>query len=267
MGEGDGEGMRDRINLNCDMGESYGRWRLGQDGPLMELVPTINIACGFHAGDPHVMRETVDLAARAGVEIGAHVALPDTLGFGRRRLAISADELRDFVLYQVGALRAFVEAAGLRISHVKPHGALFAMCGESPEYSLALLDAMRALDPSLVAIVGGPAVAAASATTGITAVPEGYVDLAYQPGGFPVLERAKRAWDPAEVADRALRVVRERRLPAVDGSVLTVDVPTLCVHGDAPNALEVARAVRARLASEGIAVVPLSQMLTHEEGA
>ena len=245
--------MRRQINLNCDMGESYGRWTLGHDGPLMELVPTVNIACGFHAGDPHVMRHTVELAARAGVEIGAHVALPDVLGFGRRRLAITAQELGDYVLYQVGALRAFVEAAGLRLGHVKPHGALFAMCGESEEYALALLGAMRALDPTLVAIVGGPA------------VPEGYVDLAYQPSGFPVLERAKRAWDPAEVADRALRIVRERRLPAVDGSTLSLDVPTICVHGDAPNALEVARAVRARLAAEGIAVVPLTRMLTGEE--
>ncbi|MEK7837868.1 MAG: LamB/YcsF family protein, partial [candidate division NC10 bacterium] len=111
----------------------------------------------------------------------------------------------------------------------------------------------------------GPAVPAAAAATGMRAVPEGYVDLAYQPNGFPVLERAKRAWDPAEVADRALRIVRERRLPAVDGSLLTVEVPTICVHGDAPNALEVARAVRARLAAEGIAVVPLTRMLTEEE--
>jgi UPF0271 protein len=259
--------MRRRINLNCDMGESYGPWRLGQDGPLMELVPTINVACGFHAGDPHVMRATVELARRAGVEIGAHVALPDTLGFGRRRLHVTAEELGDYVVYQVGALRAFVESAGLRLSHVKPHGALYAMCGESPEYALALLGAMRALDPSLVAIIGGPAVAAASAATGIRAVPEGYVDLAYQPGGFPVLERAKRAWDPAEVADRAARIVRERRLEAVDGSVLTLDVPTICLHGDASNAIEVARAVRARLAADGIAVVPLSRLLTGEEEA
>ncbi|MBI1959963.1 MAG: 5-oxoprolinase subunit PxpA [Candidatus Rokubacteria bacterium] len=257
--------MRSQINLNCDMGESYGRWTLGDDGPLMELVPTVNIACGFHAGDPHVMRHTVELAAGAGVEIGAHVALPDVLGFGRRRMAITADELGDYVLYQVGALRAFVEAAGLRLGHVKPHGALFAMCGESGEYALALLGAMRALDPTLVAIVGGPAVPAAAAATGMRAVPEGYVDLAYQPNGFPVIERAKRAWDPAEVADRALRIVRERRLPAADGSTLSLDVPTICVHGDAPNALEVARAIRARLAAEGIAVVPLTRMLTREE--
>src|SRR3990167_598561 len=117
--------MAGQININSDMGESFGRWQLGSDAELMELVPTINVACGFHAGDPHVMRHTVELAARAGVEIGAHVALPDVLGFGRRRLAITAHELGDYVLYQVGALRAFVEAAGLRLGHVKPHGALF----------------------------------------------------------------------------------------------------------------------------------------------
>jgi UPF0271 protein len=206
--------MRKRINLNCDMGESYGRWTLGHDGELMDLVPTINVACGFHAGDPHVMRRTVELAAAADVEIGAHVALPDLLGFGRRRLMITADELRDYITYQVGPL-AFVHAAGLRLRHVKPHGALFAMCGESEEYAQALLGAMRALDPELVAIVGGPGVAAAAAATGVRAVPEGYVDLAYQPDGFPVLERAKRAWDPAAVAERA-RIVGAA-VAAVDG--------------------------------------------------
>jgi len=257
--------MRERINLNCDMGESYGRWTLGHDGELMQFVPTINIACGFHAGDPHVMRRTVELAAAADVEIGAHVAVPDLIGFGRRRFTITADELRDYITYQVGALLAFVHAAGLRLRHVKPHGALFAMCGESEEYAQALLGAMRALDPELVAIAGGPGVAAAVAETGVRAVPEGYVDLAYQPNGFPVLERAKRAWDPAAVAERAVRIVRERRLDAVDGSPLTVDVPTICVHGDAPNALEVARAVRERLQAEGIDVVPLARMLRDEE--
>src|SRR3970040_1046024 len=174
----------------------------------MDFVPTTNVACGFRAGEPHVMRRPVELAAAADVEIGAHVALPDLLGFGRRRLMITADELRDYITYQVGALLAFLHAAGLRLCHVKPHGALFAMCGESEEYAQALLGAMRALDPELVAIVGGPGVAAAAAATGVRAVPEGYVDLAYQPNGFPVLGRAKRTLDPEDLAGRAGRLVR-----------------------------------------------------------
>src|SRR3990170_4580016 len=181
--------MAHQININCDMGESFGPWRLGNDAELMRYVPTINVACGFHAGDPHVMRRTVELAAEAGVEVGAHPALPDILGFGRRRLEISADELKDYVLYQVGALQGFARAAGLRLSHVKPHGALYAMCGEREDLALALLEAARSLDPDTIVIVGGPAVPAAAAATGVRAVPEGYVDLAYQPNGFPVLER------------------------------------------------------------------------------
>jgi UPF0271 protein len=254
--------MTAAINLNCDMGESYGRWMLGNDAELMRWIPTINVACGFHAGDPHVMRRTVELAAAAGVEVGAHVALPDVLGFGRRRMAIGADELYDDVVYQVGALLGFVRAAGLTLRHVKPHGALYAMCGESDALATALFRAMRAVDPALVAILGGPVVAAAAAATGVRAVAEGYVDLAYQPDGFPVLERAKRAWDPALVADNAVRVVRERALAAVDGSPVPVEVPTVCIHGDAPNGVEVARAVRERLAAEGIEVVPLAAMLS-----
>ena len=254
--------MPDRININSDMGESYGRWQLGNDAELMQYIPTVNIACGFHAGDPHVMRRTVELAAEAGVEIGAHPSLPDVLGFGRRRMLITADDLRDYMTYQLGALQGFAHAAGQRLRHVKPHGALYAMCGESREYALALLEAVRALDPDMTVIVGGPAVAAASEATGVRAVPEGYVDLAYQPNGFPVLERVKRAWDPQEVADRAVRVVRERRLDAVDRSELTIDVPTFCIHGDAPNAVEVARTVRERLAGEGIEVVPLARALS-----
>lgn len=258
--------MASRININCDMGESFGPWRLGNDAELMRYIPTINVACGFHAGDPHVMRRTVELAARAGVEVGAHPALPDILGFGRRRLEISADELKDYVLYQVGALQGVARAEGLRLSHVKPHGALYAMCGGREELALALLEAARSLDPDMIVIVGGPAVEAASAATGVRAVPEGYVDLAYQPNGFPVLERAKKTWDPDEVAARAVRIVRERRLEAVDGSSLTIDVPTFCVHGDAPNAVEVARAVRERLARERIEVVGLARAVGRGKG-
>lgn len=153
-------------------------------------------------------------------------------------------------------------AAGLRLGHVKPHGALYAMCGESEEHATALFDAMRAVDPDLVAIVGGPAIRQAAARAGVLAVPEGYVDLAYQPNGFPVVERTKRGWDPDTVAERAVRIVRTQRLDAVDGSPLSVEVPTICVHGDAPSAVEVAGVLRERLAAAGIEVVPLARMLS-----
>jgi len=208
------------------------------------------------------MWRTMEASARAGVEISPHVALPDILGFGRRPMVISSADLRDYVIYQTGALLGFARAAGVSIGHVKPHGALYAMCGGNVDYATSLLAAVKAVDPSLMVILGGPAVAAAAISTGVRAVPEGYVDLAYQPNGFPVIERAKRAWDPADVAARAVSIVRDRRLKAVDDSTLTIDVPTICIHGDAPNALDVARAVRERLAAAGIEVVSLAKMMT-----
>jgi UPF0271 protein len=244
------------VNINSDMGESYGRWQLGNDAELMELVPTVNIACGFHAGDPQVMRHTVALAAERGREVGAHVALPDVLGFGRRRMDIASSELRDCVLYQIGALHAFAAAAGVRISHVKPHGSLYAMCGQNKAYAEALLGAVAEFDAELIVIQGGAA-AQAAAPPGMLVVPEGYIDLAYQSDGYPVVERVKIAWDPEEVAARALRIVQQKRLESVDGTPVEVDVPTICVHGDAPNSLEVAKRLLKALQEASVEVLSL----------
>ncbi len=246
-----------QININSDMGESFGRYVLGNDEELMRYVPSINVACGFHAGDPHVMRRTVRLAAQHEVELGAHVALPDLLGFGRRRMAIAPEELADCVTYQLGALQAFARAEGIAVRHVKPHGVLYAMIGEDEGYARAVLEAVASVDPELPLIVGGERPLELAAELGLTVTNEGYVDLAYQPNGYPVIERVKVAWEPADVAARAVRLVKERRATAVDGTELTVEVPTFCIHGDAPNAVEVARTVRRRLAEEDIEVVPL----------
>jgi UPF0271 protein len=251
-----------KLNINSDMGEAFGRWITGgNDAALMQYVPTANLACGFHASDPHTMRKTVDFAAEAGVDVGAHVSLPDLLGFGRRRMAIKADELYDYVVFQIGALWGFVKAAGLKMVHVKPHGTLYTMVGESDEYADALFKAMRDIDPQLIAIAGGPQVYAAAEAYGIQAVPEGYCDIAYYPTGFPVVPAAgKEPWDPNEVANRAIRITTERTMTAIDGSTITVDVPTICVHGDVSNAIEVAKRVRERLAGANIEVVKLADV-------
>jgi UPF0271 protein len=249
----------DRININVDMGESFGNYSFGSDAKLMELVPTANVACAFHAGDPHVMHETVDMALENGVEIGAHVGLPDLIGFGRRWLEVSAQELRDYTLFQIGALDAFVRAAGGRLSHVKPHGVLYRACGERSDYAEVLVDAIAALDPDLRVIVGGDAALEAGRARGVRATNEGYVDLEYRPDGYPVIEQKKLAKDPEDVAERAVRLATQRRVRVKDtGEELTVEVPTLCVHGDAPNAEEVARAVRAGLAAADVEVVGLA---------
>jgi len=249
--------MTTQININCDMGESFGRWELGHDAELMPLVPTVNIACGFHGGDPSVMRRTVAMACAAGVEIGAHVGLPDLLGFGRRRLEITPSELQDGVTYQIGALAAFVRAEGGHLTHVKPHGSLYGMASHDPVYCQSVLRAVRDFDPRLLVILSGPSVSAVAADLGVTCVSEAFIDLDYRPDGSLLLEPAKQAWAPAVVASRALEVVLHKRGYTVDGTELQLDVRTLCLHGDAPNAVQIAQVVRQELAAANIQVTGL----------
>lgn len=249
--------MSERVDLNADMGESYGRWTLGDDAALMPYLTSANIACGYHGGDPHVMRRTVALAVEHGVGVGAHVGLPDLIGFGRRRMAISAEELRDYVVYQAGALGAFAAVEGASLQHVKPHGAMYTMIVDSPEYAEAVCAAVAALGPALILLMP-PDVAGAAAAAGVPFVPEGYVDLDYDRAGKLVLERVKQVRDPQEMGEKAVRLVRERKVRTVDGGELELEVESICVHGDAPNAPEIARAIRRALAEAGIEVAPLA---------
>jgi len=259
---------RDVINLNADLGESFGNYNFGCDAELIELIPTANVACGFHAGDPRVMRETVAMAMGHGVEIGAHVGLPDLVGFGRRLIEITAQQLHDDVLFQIGALDAFVRARGGRLAHVKPHGVLYTACGQREDYAAALVEAVASVDPGLRIIVGGTAVAAAGASQGVRATNEGYVDLEYRPDGYPVIEARKQFKDPPDVAARAVRLATERTARVLEtGGELTVDVPTICVHGDTPNAADIGRAVRDALAAAGIEVVGLAAAMDVDAGA
>src|SRR5215471_1025865 len=211
--------MPDRVDLNADMGESYGRWTLGDDDALMPHLTSANIACGFHGGDPHVMRRTVALALGHGVGVGAHVAFPDLIGFGRRRMAATPEEIHDYVLYQAGALRAFVEAAGGRLQHVKPHGALYTTIVDSSEHAQAVADAVAALGPDVILLMP-PEIGPAASRANVPFVPEGYVDLDYDSSGKLVLERVKQLRDPQVTADRAVRLVRESTVPTVDGGDL-----------------------------------------------
>jgi 5-oxoprolinase (ATP-hydrolysing) subunit A len=254
------------LDINVDMGESFGRWRLGDDAALMPFITSASIACGFHAGDPATMRTTVRAALEHDVQIGAHVGLPDLLGFGRRRMAIAADDVRDYTSYQIGALQAFVDAEGGTLSHVKPHGALYAMCSADSELASAVAEATAAVDRDLLLLLLSADVADAVARHGVRLVTEAFPDLAYQPDGTLILEAVKRAWDPERVAARAIRMVREHAIDTEDGGRLEVDAPTICLHGDAPNAVEVARVVRRRLEEHGIEVVPLRQALATDAG-
>ena len=205
--------MAPTIDLNADMGESFGRWVLGDDASLMPQLTSANIACGFHGGDAHQMRQTVSLALEHGVGIGAHVGLPDLIGFGRRRMAVRPDELYDYVLYQAGAMKAFAEAGGGRLQHVKPHGILYSMIIEDAEIAAAAADATAALGDDVIFLLAGANAEAASAKAGIRFVPEGYVDLDYDGEGRLVLERVKQVRDPEEMGRRAAadRLVDDRQ--------------------------------------------------------
>lgn len=253
--------MTSRIDINSDMGESFGRYTIGNDAALMEVITSANIACGWHAGDPAVMRETVELAVHHGVGIGAHVGFPDLLGFGRRRIEVTPQEIYDYTLYQAGALAAFAAAAGARLQHVKPHGAFYVACSQREDYATALAKAVKALGDDVILVMMGDVAPRAAAEIGIPYMPEGYIDLNYNAQGQLVLERHKAEWDPDEVADRAVRVATEQTIGTVDGTTLPMAVKTLCIHGDAPNSAAIANRVRERLEAAGVEVTPMRELV------
>ncbi len=249
------------IDINCDMGESFGRWQLGDDAGVMPFISSANIACGWHGGDPGVMRATVELAQEHGVGIGAHVGFPDLLGFGRRRMAISAQEARDYIVYQYGALRAFADAVGAPVQHIKPHGAFYVAINQDAELAEALVEAAREVDPDLVLVLMDKDALGIAESAGIAVAPEAFPDLDYAADGSLILERAKQPRDPEVVASRIIGIVRNGKLPAVDGSELPLEAKTFCIHGDSPNAVDVVRGVRARLEAEEIDVQPLRRLV------
>lgn len=253
--------MAVKIDINADMGESYGRWTLGNDAELMPFLSSANVACGYHGGDPHVMRATVRLARKHGVGIGAHVSFPDLIGFGRRRMDISSQELKDYVTYQVGALQAFAAAEGARVEHVKPHGMLYVTCSRDETYATAMAETVKELDAGLILLLTGDLWAAAARRVGVPFVMEGYVDLDYDAQGQLILERAKKARDPEGVASRAVTLATESKVPVREGGSLPLAARSICVHGDADNAPAIAKAVRASLVKAGVEVAPLRALL------
>lgn len=249
------------IDLNADLGEGFGAWRAGDDDALLALVSSANVACGFHAGDPVVMRRTVEAAAARGVAVGAHPGYPDLLGFGRRDLAASPDEVTAYVLYQVGALAAFCAAAGTRLRYVKPHGALYNRAARDPATARAVAEGVRLADPSLVVLgLAGSHLVRAAEEAGLRAAAEAFVDRGYLADGslVPRGQPGATLHDPEAVAARAVRMVREGAVTAADGAELVVRPHSLCVHGDNPDAPAILAAVRAALAGAGIAVAPFA---------
>jgi UPF0271 protein len=245
------------VDLNSDLGESYGVWRLGDDEAMLEIVTSANVACGFHAGDPSTLRAVCTSAVARQVAIGAQVAYPDLAGFGRRFVDMAPDELRDAVLYQLGALDAFAQVGGAEICYVKPHGALYHAVHDDPAQARAVVTAAVEYDPAL-AILGAPdsALLTVAEEEGLEAFAEAFVDRAYEPSGRLLSRRQQGSvlTDVAEIARRAVRLAVDNEIEAIDGSVLTVRARSLCVHGDTPGAVEIARAVRVALDDAGVGV-------------
>jgi len=250
------------IDLNCDLGESYGPWRMGHDEEVMGLVTSANIACGFHAGDPSTMRRTVALAVRAGVAVGAHPGLPDRLGFGRRAMAVTAEDTYALVLYQVGALAAVARAGGTELSHVKPHGALYTMASSDDALAEAVAAATRDAGGGLV-LVGQPFSASerAAARLGVPFAAEVFADRTYTADGTLTPRHRPDAFvrDPEAAAARLVEILETGRVLAVSGETVPLRADTVCLHGDNPEAVAFARAVRAALERAGIELRPLGR--------
>lgn len=249
--------MSATIDLNCDIGEGYGRWRMPHDAELMELVSTVNVAAGFHAGDPTIIRATIDKAVAEGINIGVHVALPDLMGFGRREMAVTPAEVRDYTTYQIGAVAAFVHAARGELTHVKPHGALYAMASRDPRLAEAIADSMKEFDPDLRLFLLNDTSRSAVEAAGIELVTEGFPELHYGDDGSLILERDKEPWDPPTVASRALAMAQGQGVKAKSGNHLDLDVQTICVHSDAPNVVETTKEIRNTLNAANIDIRPL----------
>jgi UPF0271 protein len=252
--------MTPTIDLNVDAGESYGAWRMGDDAALFAAVSSANLACGFHAGDPGTIRVALAAAAEAGVAVGAHPGLPDLPGFGRRLMALTPQQVQDDTLYQVGALAAFARATGLALHHVKPHGALNTHTAElSDAHAEALVQAVRAFDAALPVIaIAGSGLERACARLGHPVVAEGFPDRGYAPDGSLAPRGSEGAivHDPELAAARAVRMVRDGTVEAIDGSVVELRPGTLCIHGDNPGSVATARAIRAALEDAGVTIAP-----------
>lgn len=255
----------EKIDLNCDMGESFGAYKLGMDDAVIEFISSANIACAWHAGDPSVMNHTVAIAVDNGVGVGAHPGYPDLLGFGRRNMDCNMAELRNYVIYQIGALQAFCNAHGTKMQHVKPHGALYLTAVENEDVARVVAEAIVSVNSDLlyVALAGakGELMTRIGQEVGLRVVYEAFPDRAYSPEGTLVSRRQPGAVikEPQAVSERALRMVKEGVVIAVDGSTIPLEAQTLCVHGDNPKAVDLVKSIRETLETDGVAVIPMGK--------
>jgi UPF0271 protein len=250
--------MTVEIDLHCDMGESFGIYKIGNDEEMMRHVTSISVGCGFHGGDPHVMRKTVALARHYGVAVGAHPGYPDLIGFGRRKIEVTPEEAKDYILYQAGALNAFCEAAGLKLQHVKPHGEFYQMLWRNEALARGVLEAIQEIKPEPILLALYHTIPYDMAQSmGIRVAGELYADLDYYPDGTTFIKKVHGEIDPKATVEKVLKMVLEGRVLASDGKEIEVKGKSICFHGDNPQAPEIAQAVRNELEKRGVKILPL----------
>ncbi len=252
-----------RVDLNSDLGESFGRYALGMDDKVIPLISSANVACGYHASDPVVMEKTVSLARDAGVRVGAHPGFPDLMGFGRRTMSVTPGEAKAYVLYQLGALYGFCKACGTELQHVKPHGALYNMAAKDYQLSRAICEGIREFDPQLIVLaLSGGQLAKAAMDMGLPVAQEVFADRGYEEDGTLVDRRKEGAMitDEEEAISRVARMVKERRVTAVTGKDIAIRADSVCVHGDGAKALAFVEKIRQAFDREGIEICPLASL-------
>lgn len=252
-----------RVDLNCDLGESYGLYRLGHDEEMMSYISSANIACGYHAGDPVIMRKTVQLAKEHQVAIGAHPGFPDVLGFGRRYMTCTPEEVRDYVIYQTGALKAFADSYGIELQHCKPHGALFMMAMSDESLARAILEGIANISEKLIVFaLNNSAVVHVGEEMGIPVVKEVYADREHTKDGSIVLTRTGPTIQNHDaLADRVVRMVLEGKVATPGGEEATIQAQSVCVHGDTVGAPQLIKRVREKLEQAGVEIVPAKWLI------
>lgn len=256
--------MKILVDLNCDMGESFGNYKIGQDEDIVSYITSANIACGFHASDPLVMQKTIALCKDADVAPGAHPGFPDLVGFGRRQMKVQPAELTAMIIYQVGALKAFAEAAGLKLQHVKPHGAMYNMAGKDAVMADAICKGIASVDENLILLgLSGSEFERAAKKAGIRFAREVFADRAYEEDGSLVARTKPGAMitDENESVARVIRMLKENKVTAVTGRDIEVHPDSICLHGDSPKAVLFAKKIRTALEEEGIETAPIEKVI------
>lgn len=253
-----------KVDLNCDLGESFGNYKIGCDEEVIPFISSANIACGFHASDPVVMDKTVEMAKRCGISVGAHPGFPDLMGFGRRKMDITPHEAKVMLQYQIGALDAFCKAYNIKMSHVKPHGALYNMAGKDIELSLAICEGIKSLNPNLILLgLSGSKMIEAAKMTGIKYASEVFADRAYNDDGSLVDRKKNGAviTDEDEAIKRVIQIVKEGRVKSINGNDIKIEAQSICIHGDNIKALEFAKKIRHSLECENIEILSIDKWI------